>query len=133
MREALFILYVRDQTTSTKFYERTLSTLPRLNVPGMTEFQLTESSVLGLMPEAGIKRLLPNMPDPASGGGAPRAELYLYVDDPAVMFDAAVAAGAKSLDPLKKRDWGDKAAYCLDPDGHVVAFASPAAPINPQQ
>lgn len=128
MREALFILYVRNQTTSAKFYERTLSTTPRLNVPGMTEFQLTESSVLGLMPEAGIKRLLPNMPDPASGGGVPRAELYLYVDDPAAMYNAAVGAGAKPLDPLKERDWGDKVAYCLDPDGHVVAFASKAEP-----
>ena len=124
MNEALFILYVREQAASTTFYEHVLGKVPRLNVPGMTEFQLTDTSVLGLMPEAGIKRLLPNMPDPASGNGTPRAELYLYVDEPATVYDRALAAGAQPLDGLGLRDWGDKAAYCLDPDGHVVAFAT---------
>ena len=124
MNEALFILYVREQATSTTFYEQVLDQVPRLNVPGMTEFQLTDTSVLGLMPEAGIKRLLPNMPDPASGSGIPRAELYLYVDDPAAAYDRALVAGAQPLEGLGQRDWGDKAAYCLDPDGHVLVFAT---------
>lgn len=34
-----------------------------------------------------------------------------------------IAAGATELSPLSMRDWGDLAAYSLDPDGHVVAFA----------
>ena len=38
---------------------------PVLNVPGMTEFRLNEETVLGLMPSAGIKRLLGDkLPDP---------------------------------------------------------------------
>ena len=28
------------------------------------------------------------------------------------------------LDPLRARDWGHLAAYSLDPDGHVLAFAA---------
>ena len=32
--------------------------------------------------------------------------------------------GAIELSPLTRRPWGDDAAYCLDPDGHVVAFAT---------
>lgn len=124
MKEVLFILYVRDQAVSTAFYERVLVQPPRLNVPGMTEFQLTDSSVLGLMPEAGIKKLLPNMPDPAAGNGAPRAELYLYVDEPGTFYDRAIEARATPLDGLKNRDWGDEAAYCMDLDRHVIAFAS---------
>jgi len=63
----------------------------------MTEFALGTGIVLGLMPETGIRSLLGSaLPDPAAGRGIPRAELYLVVDD---------------------------AAACLDPDGHIVAFA----------
>jgi catechol 2,3-dioxygenase-like lactoylglutathione lyase family enzyme len=117
-----FILYVGDQSRSRRFYEAALGIKPRLDVTGMTEFEITPGCVLGLMPERGIKRLLPSMPEPAGG---PRAEVYLTVPDPAVFHARALAAGARELCPLSSRDWGDKAAYSLDPDGHVLAFACP--------
>lgn len=60
-----FILYVENQEESTRFYRSVLDLEPVLEVAGMTEFQLNESSVLGLMPETGIKKLLgPALPDP---------------------------------------------------------------------
>ncbi len=119
-----FILYVSDQAKSREFYAIALGKAPRLDVPGMTEFELAEGCVLGLMPGKGIKRLLPAMPDPETGRGIPRAEVYLTVPDPAVYHMRALAAGARELSPLGPRDWGDSAAYSLDPDGHVLAFAS---------
>jgi hypothetical protein len=77
-----FILYVRDQTASVKFYSAVLDATPILDVPGMTEFQLSADCVLGLMAERGIKKLLaPNLPDPSLASGIPRAEIYLIVDD----------------------------------------------------
>ncbi len=118
-----FILYVRDQARSREFYAIALGMAPQLDVPGMTEFNMGPGCVLGLMPEKGIKRLLPDMPDPEKGGGIPRAEVYLTVPDPAVCHARALAAGARELSPLGPRDWGDRAAYSLDPDGHVIAFA----------
>ena len=126
MSTAHLILYVRDQRASAAFYRSALGTEPRLDVPGMTEFELG-GAVLGLMPEAGIRRLLPTLPDPAAANGAPRAELYLVVDDPAARHAAALAAGARELAPLAARDWGHDAAYALDPDGHVLAFARVSA------
>lgn len=51
-----FILYVRDQARSTQFYRAVLDAAPLLEVPGMTELQLSGGAVLGLMPEAGIVR-----------------------------------------------------------------------------
>jgi catechol 2,3-dioxygenase-like lactoylglutathione lyase family enzyme len=121
---AHFILYVRDQARSRAFYAATLGSEPTLDVPGMTEFRLREGAILGLMPEAGIRRLLgAALPDPASASGIPRAELYLLVDDPAAYHARALGAGAVELDALAVRDWGHAAAYSLDPDGHVVAFA----------
>lgn len=123
--ETSFVLYVRDQAVASDFYRRLLARSPRLDVPGMTEFQLTPGAVLGLMPSAGIKRLLgAAIPDPAYGDGIPRAELYLLVDDPSAFLDRAAGAYAKQLSPFTARDWGHHAAYFQDPDGHVIAIAT---------
>ena len=126
--ESHFILYVADQPRSTHFYAGVLGVAPRLEVPGMTEFALPGGGVLGLMPEAGIKALLGTaIADPAAAGGAPRCELYLLVDDPAAFHARALAAGGREVSALAPRDWGHRAAYSLDPDGHVLAFAQAAA------
>lgn len=122
---SLFILYVRDQARARRFYEAALGLPPRLHVPGMTEFDLPGGGVLGLMPESGIRQLLgAALPDPAQASGVPRAELYLRVPNPADCHARVLDAGARELSPLQPRDWGDTAAYSLDPDGHVLAFAS---------
>ncbi len=122
--KAHFILYVSDQARAAAFYAAVLALTPRLNVPGMTEFDLPGGAVLGLMPEAGIRRLLGSaLPDPSAARGTPRAELYLAVEDPGAYLERAVAAGATELSPLLARDWGHVVAYCLDLDTHVVAFA----------
>jgi catechol 2,3-dioxygenase-like lactoylglutathione lyase family enzyme len=121
---AHFILYVSDQSRSTAFYAAALGFAPALDVPGMTEFRLGPDCVLGLMPEAGARRLLGDVvPDPGSAPGVPRCELYLVVADPRAGLDRAVAAGARALSPVAPRDWGHEAGYCADPDGHVLAFA----------
>ena len=122
---AHFILYVADQAAATAFWTGVLGQPPSVDAPGMTEFTLTQGAVLGLMPEAGIRALLgPALPDPASGRGVPRCELYVVVDDPGGHHARALAAGAREMSPLRQRNWGDKAVYSLDLDGHVVAFAS---------
>lgn len=118
------ILYVADQARSTALYSTVLESEPRLFVPGMTEFDLPGGAVMGLMPAAGIKRLLGDaLPDPSAGAGIPRVELYLVVDDPQTCLERAVSAGAGLLSPVLPRDWGHDAGYAIDPDGHVLAFA----------
>jgi uncharacterized protein len=124
IRAAHLILYVADQRASAAFWAAVLDAAPALDVPGMTEFPLGGGCVLGLMPAAGIRRLLgPALPDPASAAGIPRAELYLRVDDPDGCHRRALANGARELSPVEPRGWGDRAGYVLDPDGHVLAFA----------
>ena len=122
--KAHLILYVSNQALSAAFYARVLAQPPQLDVPGMTEFLLSEDLMLGLMPVSSIKRLLgERLPDPNNAAGTPRAELYLLVDDPAAYYQRALDAGAGELSKLSPRDWGHSVAYCLDPDGHVLAFA----------
>jgi len=118
------ILYVADQQKSRDFYSAVLQKKPTLDVPGMTEFELSESLKLGLMPEAGIvKILLDKTPHPASGNGIPRCELYILADNIEESFNTALSNGAKEISPVRDRDWGDTVGYVADTDGHVLAFA----------
>ena len=119
-----FILYVKDQARSTAFYAQVLGCQPSLNVPGMTEFAISENCILGLMPETGINQLLGNqLPDPAHNTGVPRSEVYLLVIHPLDFHQRAIHAGAVELSGLEMRGWGHRAAYSLDLDCHVLAFA----------
>jgi len=120
----MIILYVKDQQRSKIFYETILRQKPVLDVPGMTEFLLTENFKLGLMPEKGIaKILIPFTPHPEKGNGIPRCELYFFIGNPDEALELAVKSGAKEIGKTEVRDWGDTVAYCADPDGHIIAFA----------
>jgi len=118
------ILYVANQNISKEFYSKLFQTEPSLNVPGMTEFDLFENVILGLMPENGIAKILtPNLPHPKKGNGVPRCELYIKMDNVKSYFDRAIQLGGKLVSPIQKRDWGDVVGYVADLDGHVIAFA----------
>ena len=118
------ILFVKDQSLSRDFYQKTFHLSPVLDVPGMTEFKLAEFFKLGLMPEAGIRKiLLDKTRDPAKGNGIPRCEIYLYVEDVDKAYENAIKAGAKLISETEDRDWGDRVCYFADPDGHILAFA----------
>jgi uncharacterized glyoxalase superfamily protein PhnB len=118
------ILYVNDQETSRKFYQNIFRIEADLNVPGMTEFNLSYNCKVGLMPNKGIAKILGDKtPPPDSGNGIPRCELYLYVDNIQFEFDNAIKSGAKLISPIIDRDWGDKVCYFSDPDSHIIAFA----------
>jgi len=120
-----FILYVSNQAASTDFYRKSLAIEPTLNEPGMTEFKLGENCILGLMPSSGIKKLLGDtIADPESAHGVPRAEIYLRVSDPEKAIERAILSGAKMLSQFQERNWGAKAGYVIDHDGHVLAFST---------
>ncbi len=118
------ILFVDNQERSSLFYQKIFRQAPYLNVPGMTEFNLSDHCKLGLMPNNGIARILANqIPHPQDGNGIPRCELYLYVEDIQLEFENAINSGAKLISPIIERNWGDRACYFADPDRHVIAFA----------
>lgn len=119
------ILYVQNQQKSAAFYTGLFRTAPSLNVPGMTEFTLSENCKLGLMPNAGISKIItPKTPHPDLGNGIPRCELYFYVKDLELEFENALRCGAVLISAIEVRSWGDKACYFSDPDGHIIAFAT---------
>jgi hypothetical protein len=123
-----FILYVSDQNISKKFYSEILEKKPVLDVPGMTEFELSENCKLGLMPNDSIAKILGDMVlHPDLGKNVPRCELYLYPEDINNRFIKAVRSGAKEISSISIRNWGDKVGYLSDPDGHIIAFAEKIA------
>jgi uncharacterized protein len=90
----------------------------------MTEFQLSSGCVLGLMPEASIRRMLDKaLPEGFGESKAPRSEVYLRVPDAELYWKRSLELGGIELSPMLLRDWGHRVAYSLDPDGHVLAFA----------
>ncbi len=122
--DPMFILYVASQEKSKAFYQSVLLIDPILDVPGMTEFKIADHAILGLMPENGIATILgEKTPHPNTGNGIPRSELYLFVEDPEAYYARAIRNGAKAISTCELRNWGDKVAYCADPDGHILAFA----------
>ena len=120
----MFIIYVNNQEKSKIFYEKLLGYKPMLDVQGMTEFQLSDSVILGIMPEEGIMRILENkIPNPAHANGVPRSELYLFVDEPDQYYSRLVEAGGTGISKAEPRNWGDYVAYGSDIDGNILAFA----------
>jgi uncharacterized glyoxalase superfamily protein PhnB len=127
IRKTHFLLYVTDQIAATEFYRTLLQRAPVLFVPGMTEFELSEHCVLGLMPRAGIKALLGDTIFVSDNqDGLAHCELYFYVSDLEEAFEHVSQCKARLLSPPQLRNWGDNAFYCCDADGHVIAFATRA-------
>lgn len=119
-----FILYAADQAKSTEFYRKLLDLDPSLNVPGMTEFELSNSLKLGIMPENGIAKIIEEKTQhPANGNGIPRCEVYLLVENLKSYYDRAKALNALVVSEPENRDWGHRVCYFSDPDGHIVAIA----------
>ncbi|MEO8230873.1 MAG: hypothetical protein ABI638_01230 [Ignavibacteriota bacterium] len=119
-----FILYVANQEKSKNFYKQLLQIEPGLDVPGITEFDLNNSTKLGLMPEDGIAKILSDKTrNPNTGNGIPRCELYLKVKNADEYLQRGINLGGKKISKLQLRDWGDNVGYISDLDGHIIAFA----------
>lgn len=118
------ILYVANQNKSRDFYEKFLNRNPSLDVPGMTEFDLSEQHVLGIMPQHNIKKLLGGEFLDISNEQGLKAELYFRMGDPETAMKRAIECGATYLSPLTDRDWGMKAGYVMDPDGYIIGISS---------
>jgi PhnB protein len=61
---------------------------------------------------------------PRSYGGSP-VHMYIYVADVDDVVKRAIAAGAKIIDLVEDRDWGDRCGGIEDPYGHVWFVGTP--------
>lgn len=123
-KNILFILYVKDQTRSKSFYLSLFAANPTLDVPGMTEIPLTDTTSIGLMPGDGIVQILEGkIENPNQNITIPRCEVYVFVDDPDKYYLKAIELGGTGISEGAIQNWGDYVSYCSDFDGNIIAFA----------
>jgi lactoylglutathione lyase len=124
-RLGVVILAVKSLRASADFYASAFGWTRLVDVPVYVEFALPGDLRLGLYQEASFGVNTGQRPAERAPGSLSGAELYFYPDDLVEVSKRLAAAGARMLDPLRARDWGDEAAYFADPDGHVIVLARP--------
>lgn len=118
------ILYVENQNISKDFYKNILEINPRLDVTGMTEFEINPGCILCLMPYENIKNIVPQVFNNFKKDEKfPSCELYILTDEIERKTKLAIQNGAMLLSPLEMKNWGHEVIYFSDPDKHVLAFA----------
>lgn len=61
---------------------------------------------------------------PPQADGSSSVVIYVYLEDPDIAIDRAVAAGARVLVPVTNTFWGDRVGRIIDPSGHVWNVAT---------
>jgi PhnB protein len=117
-------LIVDGAAKAIDFYCSVLGATERMRMPGPgdkvmhAELELGDSIVM-LADEAPEM----NARSPRSVSGTPVA-LYVYVDDVDSVFERAIQAGAKELQAVEDKFYGDRSGQFEDPFGHQWGVAT---------
>jgi len=121
---ALTILYVADLGKAVALFDAAFGFTKSVDVPQYVEYQVNTGACLGLMPQGNSRHFLGDgLGNRKPTDGCPRGEIYLLVPDVEAAARRLQQAGATCTSPLAPRDWGDRAAYFMIPDGYVIAVA----------
>ncbi|HEY3446260.1 MAG TPA: VOC family protein [Myxococcales bacterium] len=123
----LTILAVGDLSRARAFYRDAFGWAQPVDVPVYAEFELPDGMRLGLYQREGFARNTGQAPSVTPMGAISATEIYFHVDDLPAAIAKLESAGARTLSPRAKRDWGDEAAYFADPDGNVLVVGRPLA------
>lgn len=59
--------------------------------------------------------------------------MYLFVEDVDTIFNRAVSAGSRVLDPIKDQFWGDRHGRLEDPFGHIWPISTHKKELSPDE
>jgi len=126
-------LYVGDAAHAIEFYRQVFGAkeLFRMDMPGgkigHAEIMIGDSHVMlaDECTEADAR-------SPQTIGGSP-VGLLLYVEDVDAVAASAVAAGAKLVEPLEDKFYGDRMGKLQDPFGHIWAIATHMEDVSPEE
>ena len=96
---------------------------PRIDYRNYVELHPPDGGTLGLYEREGYAGTVGAEPVTPPGDAVAPSYLYVRVEDVQDTADRMATAGFRPLSPLKRRDWGEDAAWFADPDGNVVAVA----------
>ena len=124
MNKTYVIIYVENIEKTKIFYEMLFDIKPIVDEPGMCEYELPNGTTLGIMPNTSLEILFgADYIINKKKKTTPKFELYFQVNDPESFHNKAKQLGALELREFNQMDWGDKAAYSINHDGHILAFA----------
>jgi PhnB protein len=126
-------LIVKDGEAAIEFYKKGFGAEERHRMKGPdgriahAEMKIGDSIFMLSDEFPQMKCLSPN-----SIGGSSVA-MYVYVEDVDAIFDKAVTAGAKVIDPVKDQFWGDRHGRLEDPSGHLWSIATHKKDLSPEE
>ncbi len=126
-------LIVKDGEAAIEFYKKSFGAEERHRMKGPdgriahAELKIGDSIFMLSDEFPQMKCLSPN-----SIGGSSVA-MYVYVEDVDAIFDKAVTAGAKVIDPVKDQFWGDRHGRLEDPSGHLWSIATHKKDLSPEE
>jgi len=127
-------LSIEGAAAAIDFYRRAFGATELFRMPtpsggiGHAEIKIGDSTLMLADPceEAGGFR------SPRSLGGSP-VGLHFYVEDVDRVFAQAVAAGAKIIQPLEDRFYGDRNGTLEDPFGHLWFLSTHKEDLTPEE
>ena len=123
------IFAVTDLERSLAFYEEALGwpRNDRIAYSNYVELLPNDGGALGLYERDGFAGTVGAEPATVDNGVVAPAYVYVRVDDVGSSAARIEAAGGRPLSPSGARQWGETAAWFADPDGNVIAVASPTS------
>jgi PhnB protein len=127
-------LFIKGAGRAIEFYKKVFGAKERLRMqmPGGDAVAHAElefgNSVVMLADECPAMEAK----SPQAIGGSP-VMIHLYVDDVDTVFKRAVDAGAKVLQPLEDKFYGDRSGSITDPFGHLWGIATHKEDVAPDE
>lgn len=126
-------LIVKGAADALEFYKRVFGATEHFRMPaqggkiGHAEIKIGDSVIMlaDEYPEIGAR-------SPQSLGGA-AVSLMIYVDHVDEIFKRAIKAGAKELQPLEDKFYGDRSGTLQDPFGHVWTIATHVEDVSTEE
>jgi PhnB protein len=126
-------LCIDGASEAITFYSRVFGATERMRMAGPdgrighAEVQIGAAVVMLADETPGMGML-----SPGAVGGTP-VTLYVYVADVDSVFERALAEGAKELQPLENRFYGDRTGQFEDPFGHRWSVSTHVEDVEPEE
>jgi PhnB protein len=126
-------LSVDDATKALDFYKSVFGATERLRMDGPEGKIAHAELAIG----DGVIMLADEFPDmgnksPRTVGGSP-VTVFVYVEDVDATFRKALDAGAREVEPVEDKFYGDRAGQFEDPFGHLWSVGSHIEDVSPEE
>lgn len=117
-------LVLRGASEAIEFYTQAFDAQEVFRMPGQAGRVLHAEIVIGTSRLMIADETSGHAVKSPSSAGAVTSMIHLYVEDADEFFARATAAGAKVIQPIEDRYWGDRHGIIEDPFGHRWSIAT---------